>query len=97
VVPALVELTNQRWDQIASPPCAPPPASSPSPAWIPLEVVDVAVGLVEVAVVVVVVAVDLVEDDVVKRLARLFARLGTSTRAEATSLAFRGLAAVGSG
>jgi DNA-binding NarL/FixJ family response regulator/tetratricopeptide (TPR) repeat protein len=39
---------------------------------------------------------DLVEDDVVKRLARLFARLGTSTRAEATSLAFRGLAAVGS-
>ncbi len=39
---------------------------------------------------------DLVEDDVVKRLARLFARLGTSTRAEATSLAFRGLASVGS-
>ena len=31
-----------------------------------------------------------------QRLARLFARLGTSSRAEATSLAFRGLAAVGS-
>jgi len=42
-------------------------------------------------------AQDLTEADVVKRLARLFARLGTSTRAEATSLAFRGLAAVGSG
>ncbi len=39
---------------------------------------------------------DLAEDDVVKRLARLFARLGTSTRAEATSMAFRGLASVGS-
>jgi DNA-binding NarL/FixJ family response regulator len=39
---------------------------------------------------------DLAEDDVVRRLARLFARLGTSSRAEATSLAFRGLAAVGS-
>ena len=39
---------------------------------------------------------DLAEDDVARRLARLFARLGTSTRAEATSLAFRGLAAVGS-
>jgi len=39
---------------------------------------------------------DLGEDDVVHRLARLFARLGTSSRAEATSLAFRGLAAVGS-
>jgi DNA-binding NarL/FixJ family response regulator len=39
---------------------------------------------------------DLAEDDVGKRLTRLFARLGTSTRAEATSLAFRGLAAVGS-
>ena len=39
---------------------------------------------------------DLAEDDVVQRLARLFARLGTSSRAEATSLAFRGLAAVGS-
>ena len=39
---------------------------------------------------------DIAEDDVVTRLARLFARLGTSTRAEATSLAFRGLAAVGS-
>jgi DNA-binding CsgD family transcriptional regulator len=39
---------------------------------------------------------DLAEDDVVHSLARLFARLGTSSRAEATSLAFRGLAAVGS-
>ena len=39
---------------------------------------------------------DLAEDDVVKDLARLFAELGTSSRAEATSLAFRGLAAVGS-
>ncbi len=39
---------------------------------------------------------DLAEDDVVRRLARLFARLGTSSRAETTSLAFRGLAAVGS-
>ena len=39
---------------------------------------------------------DLAEDDVVQRLTRLFARLGTSSRAEATSLAFRGLAAVGS-
>jgi DNA-binding NarL/FixJ family response regulator len=38
----------------------------------------------------------LAEDDVAQRLARLFARLGTSSRAEATSLAFRGLAAVGS-
>ena len=37
------------------------------------------------------------EDDVAQRLARLQARLGTSSRAEATSLAFRGLAAVGSG
>jgi DNA-binding NarL/FixJ family response regulator len=36
------------------------------------------------------------EDDVAQRLARLYARLGTSSRAEATSLAFRGLAAVGS-
>jgi DNA-binding NarL/FixJ family response regulator/tetratricopeptide (TPR) repeat protein len=35
------------------------------------------------------------EDDVVRRLAHLFAQLGTSSRAEATSLAFRGLAAVG--
>ena len=42
------------------------------------------------------VELDLAEDDVVQRLARLFARLGTSSRAEATSLAFRGLAAVGS-
>ncbi|HEY5488349.1 MAG TPA: helix-turn-helix transcriptional regulator, partial [Candidatus Limnocylindrales bacterium] len=39
---------------------------------------------------------DIPEDDVAKRLARLLARLGTSSRAEATSLAFRGLAAVGS-
>jgi DNA-binding NarL/FixJ family response regulator len=39
---------------------------------------------------------DLAEDDVTQRLARLLARLGTSSRAEATSLAFRGLAAVGS-
>ena len=35
------------------------------------------------------------EDEVAQRLARLLARLGTSSRAEATSLAFRGLAAVG--
>ena len=40
--------------------------------------------------------IDSSEEDVVTRLARLFARLGTSSRAEATSLAFRGLAAVGS-
>ena len=40
--------------------------------------------------------IDCSEADVVTRLARLFARLGTSSRAEATSLAFRGLAAVGS-
>jgi DNA-binding NarL/FixJ family response regulator len=39
---------------------------------------------------------DLAEVDVAQRLARLFARLGTSSRAEATSLAFRGLAMVGS-
>ncbi len=39
---------------------------------------------------------DMGEADVVHRLARLFAQLGTSSRAEATSLAFRGLAAVGS-
>jgi DNA-binding NarL/FixJ family response regulator len=39
---------------------------------------------------------DLGEDDVAQRLSRLLARLGTSSRAEATSLAFRGLAAVGS-
>ena len=37
----------------------------------------------------------LAEDDVVSRLAHLFAQLGTSSRAEATSLAFRGLASVG--
>ena len=36
------------------------------------------------------------EDDVAQRLARLLARLGNASRAEATSLAFRGLAAVGS-
>ena len=39
---------------------------------------------------------DLPEDEVAQRLARLLAQLGTSSRAEATSLAFRGLAAVGS-
>jgi DNA-binding NarL/FixJ family response regulator len=39
---------------------------------------------------------DLGEGAVEQRLARLQARLGTSSRAEATSLAFRGLAAVGS-
>ena len=39
---------------------------------------------------------DLSADEVAQRLARLLARLGTSSRAEATSLAFRGLAAVGS-
>jgi hypothetical protein len=39
---------------------------------------------------------DLADDEVVRRLARLFASLGASSRAEATSLAFRGLAAVGS-
>jgi DNA-binding NarL/FixJ family response regulator len=39
---------------------------------------------------------DLHEGDVDQRLARLQARLGASSRAEATSLAFRGLAAVGS-
>jgi DNA-binding NarL/FixJ family response regulator len=36
------------------------------------------------------------EGEVDQRLARLLARLGTSSRAEATSLAFRGLATVGS-
>jgi DNA-binding NarL/FixJ family response regulator len=36
------------------------------------------------------------EDDVGQQLAHLQARLGASSRAEATSLAFRGLAAVGS-
>ncbi|HEY4754239.1 MAG TPA: helix-turn-helix transcriptional regulator, partial [Candidatus Limnocylindrales bacterium] len=36
------------------------------------------------------------EDDVALRLAHLQAWLGASSRAEATSLAFRGLAAVGS-
>ena len=40
--------------------------------------------------------IDSTEAEVVTRLAQLFARLGTSSRAEATSLAFRGLAAVGS-
>jgi DNA-binding NarL/FixJ family response regulator len=39
--------------------------------------------------------IDCTEEEVVGRLTRLFARLGTSSRAEATSLAFRGLAAVG--
>jgi len=39
---------------------------------------------------------DLPQDEVAQRLARLLARLGTSSRAEATSLAFRGLASVGS-
>ena len=39
---------------------------------------------------------ELGEDDVARRLARVQARLGASSRAEATSLAFRGLAAVGS-
>ena len=39
---------------------------------------------------------DLPADEVAQRLARVLARLGTSSRAEATSLAFRGLAAVGS-
>ena len=34
--------------------------------------------------------------EVAQRLSRVLARLGTSSRAEATSLAFRGLAAVGS-
>ena len=38
---------------------------------------------------------DLADEEVVQRLTRLFARIGTSSRAEATSLAFRGLAAVG--
>jgi DNA-binding NarL/FixJ family response regulator len=38
---------------------------------------------------------ELHEGDVAERLAHLQARLGASTRAEATSLAFRGLAAVG--
>ena len=40
--------------------------------------------------------IDVGEDEVAQRLLRLQARLGTSSRAEATSLAFRGLAAVGS-
>jgi DNA-binding NarL/FixJ family response regulator len=39
---------------------------------------------------------DLTEDDVVHRLTQLYARIGTASRAEATSLAFRGLASVGS-
>ena len=38
---------------------------------------------------------DLADEEVVQRLTRLFARIGTSSRAEATSLAFRGLANVG--
>jgi DNA-binding NarL/FixJ family response regulator len=36
------------------------------------------------------------DDDVAHRLARLQARLGVSSRAEATSMAFRGIATVGS-
>jgi DNA-binding CsgD family transcriptional regulator len=43
------------------------------------------------------VEMDCTEDQVAGRLTRLYARLGTSGRAEATSLAFRGLANVGSG
>jgi len=39
---------------------------------------------------------EVTEEDVAERLARLQARLGTSSRAEVTSLAFRGLASVGS-
>jgi DNA-binding NarL/FixJ family response regulator len=39
---------------------------------------------------------DLAEDEVAQRLTRLFTQLGASSRAEATSLAFRGLATVGS-
>jgi DNA-binding NarL/FixJ family response regulator len=39
---------------------------------------------------------DVAEQDVGRQLARLQAQLGASSRAEATSLAFRGLAAVGS-
>jgi DNA-binding NarL/FixJ family response regulator len=39
---------------------------------------------------------DVPTDEVGRRLARLQVRLGVSSRAEATSLAFRGLAAVGS-
>ena len=38
---------------------------------------------------------DLADEEVAQRLARLFARIGTSSRAGATSLAFRGLANVG--
>ena len=38
---------------------------------------------------------ELAEEEVAQRLTRLYARIGTSSRAEATSLAFRGLAAVG--
>jgi len=40
-------------------------------------------------------ALELDDADVSARLAKLLARLGASTRAEATSLAFRGLAPVG--
>ncbi len=39
---------------------------------------------------------EVTEEDVAERLVRLQARLGTTSRAEATSLAFRGLASVGS-
>ena len=42
------------------------------------------------------VQLSLTDDELSARLARLLARLGASTRAEATSLAFRGLAPVGS-
>ncbi|HEX8026188.1 MAG TPA: helix-turn-helix transcriptional regulator, partial [Candidatus Limnocylindrales bacterium] len=40
-------------------------------------------------------ALDLSEEAVAAKLAKLLARLGASSRAEATSLAFRGLAPVG--
>ncbi|MFL5689558.1 MAG: helix-turn-helix transcriptional regulator, partial [Chloroflexota bacterium] len=40
--------------------------------------------------------IECTEEEVAARLTRLFARLGASSRAEATSLAFRGLATVGS-
>jgi DNA-binding CsgD family transcriptional regulator len=42
------------------------------------------------------VQLNLTDEELTSRLARLLARLGTSSRAEATSLAFRGLAPVGS-
>ena len=40
-------------------------------------------------------ALEVAEEEVGPRLTRLYARIGTSSRAEATSLAFRGLATVG--